>query len=147
MTTLVSHNHILKILEGLDTLIPEYTQNPLDAFAEGNVAVCIIDSDGIVHGRIWGKDKLKGRQFFKNAWIKASQSWITGMKTGDYEQKLFNGEFDEEKFGISMPDLIGWEGGQVVVLGDGTSLAIGFSGFRGFNDLAVVNTAVKLAQH
>jgi len=130
----------------LEKLIPEFSSNPQDAFAEGNVAVCVLDEDGNVYGKIWGTNKVKGRQFFKNAWIKASQVWITGMKTGEYEQKLYNGEFGEEKFGISMPDLIGWEGGQPIELRDGSWLSVGFSGFRGFNDLAIVTRAMELAQ-
>jgi len=104
----------------------------------------VLDESGNVYGKIWGTDKVKGRQFYKNAWIKASQVWITGMKTGEYEQKLYNGEFGEEKYGISMPDLIGWEGGQPIVLQDGTTLSIGFSGFRGFNDLEIVKMAIAI---
>lgn len=132
-----------KFFRALEQLIPVFSSSPSDAFAEGNVAVCVIDDAGNVSGKIWGTDKIRGRQFFRNAWIKASQVWITGMKTGEYERKLFNGEFDEEKFGIGMPDLIGWEGGQPVVLPDGTRLAVGFSGFRGFNDLEIVSSALK----
>lgn len=130
----------------LDLLIPEFSENPLDAFANGNVAVCLIDEDGNVCGKIWGDDKICGRQFFKNAWIKASQVWITGMKTGEYEKKLYNGEFEEEKYGISKPDLIGWEGGQPIILKDGTQLSVGFSGFRGINDLAIVTKALKIVE-
>jgi uncharacterized protein GlcG (DUF336 family) len=130
----------------LEKLIPEFSSNPQDAFAEGNIAVCVFDEDGNVYGKIWGTNKVKGRQFFKNAWIKASQVWITGMKTGEYEQKLYNGEFGEEKYGISKPDLIGWEGGQPIILLNGTRLSVGFSGFRGFNDLAIVTKAMELAQ-
>ena len=129
----------------LDKLIPEFSENPLDAFAKGNVAVCVIDEDGNMFGKIWGKDKLKGRNFFKNAWIKASQVWITGMKTGEYEKKLYNNEFNEEKYGISKPDLIGWEGGQPITLKDGTRLSVGFSGFREINDLAIVTKAALMA--
>lgn len=130
----------------LDKLIPEFSENPLDAFANGNVAVCVIDEDGNMFGKIWGNEKVKGRNFFKNAWTKASQVWITGMKTGEYEKKLYNDEFDEEKYGISKPDLIGWEGGQPITLKDGTRLSVGFSGFRGINDLAIVTKAALLAE-
>ena len=129
----------------LEKLIPEFSSNPQDAFAGGNIAVCVLDESGNVFGKIWGTDKVKGRHFFKNAWIKASQVWITGMKTGEYEQKLYNGEFGEEKYGISMPDLIGWEGGQPVTLKDGTRLSIGFSGFRGISDLEIVIKAIQSA--
>jgi glc operon protein GlcG len=137
---------LIRLFATIEKLIPEFSANPNDAFAEGNVAVCVLDESGNIYGKIWGTNKVKGRQFFKNAWIKASQVWITGMKTGEYEQKLYNGEFGEEKFGISMPDLIGWEGGQPVVMHDGTRLSVGFSGFRGFNDLAIVNKALELVQ-
>jgi uncharacterized protein GlcG (DUF336 family) len=135
---------LIRLFATIEKLIPEFSANPNDAFAEGNVAVCVIDEAGNVCGKIWGTNKVKGRQFFKNAWIKASQVWITGMKTGEYEQKLYNGEFGEEKYGISMPDLIGWEGGQPVVLDDGTLLSVGFSGFRGFNDLEIVKMAISI---
>ncbi|HTX99703.1 MAG TPA: heme-binding protein [Bacteroidota bacterium] len=133
---------INRIIEKIDTLIPSYASNPADAFAGGNVAVCIIDEKGNVYGRIWGTDKVRGRNFFRLAWTKASQVWITKMKTGEFEKRLFNGEFDESKYGIQKPDLIGWEGGQPVSLSDGTVLSVGFSGFRGINDLEIVSKAV-----
>jgi hypothetical protein len=34
----------------------------------------------------------KIRESFRVAWTKASQVWITGMKTGEYEKKIFNSE-------------------------------------------------------
>jgi glc operon protein GlcG len=136
------HTAINEIIESLDRLIPVFSSNPADAFAEGNVAVCIIDGEGRVHGKVWGTNKIRGRESFRLAWTKASQVWITGMKTGEYEKKLFDGEFDESKFGIQMPQLVGWEGGQPVTLPDGTALSVGFSGFRGVNDLEVVVKAV-----
>jgi glc operon protein GlcG len=134
------------IIGALDALIPEYSSNPADAFAGGNVAVCIIDANGGIHGNIWGTDKVRGRNSFRLAWVKASQVWITGMKTGDYEKRLFNEEFDEGKYGIQKPDLIGWEGGQPVRLADGTVLSVGFSGFRGINDLEIVVRAVAAVE-
>jgi len=143
MNTGALQSTINEIIAKLDQLIPIYSSNPADAGAGGNVAVCIIDESGGVYGKIWGKDKVRGRQYFRNAWVKASQVWITGMKTGEYEKKLFNEEFDEGKYGIQKPDLIGWEGGQPITLPDGTKLSIGFSGFRGINDLEVVVKAVQ----
>ena len=130
------------LLDTLTELIPEYSANPLDAFANGNIAICIQDENGNVNGKIWGDNKITGRQFFKNAWLKSSQVWITGMKTGEYERRLYNEEFNEEDFGINKPDLFGWEGGQPILLSDGTKLSIGFSGFRGVNDLEIVRRAV-----
>jgi len=132
-----------KIINRLEQLIPEYSKNPADAFAGGNVAVCIIDEAGNLYGKIWGDNKLQGRVFARLAWVKATQVWITGMKTREYEKRLFNGEFEEEKFGIIPPDLIGWEGGQPVTLKDGSKLSVGFSGFRGINDLGIVLKAIE----
>jgi uncharacterized protein GlcG (DUF336 family) len=141
----VASPFIDRFLKQLHTLIPLYLTNPLDAFSNGNVAVCIIDAEGNVYGKIWGKDKITGRNFFKNAWVKSSQVWITGIKTGDYERRLFNDEFDEAHFGIGKPDLIGWEGGIPIILKDNTVLSIGFSGFRGHNDINIIEKAVALA--
>ena len=131
------------IFSKLDELVPLYGANPADAFAEGNVAVCILDEAGNWVGKIWGTDKAKARRFAELAWKKASQVWVTGMKTGEFERKLFNGEVNEEDYGISAPDLIGWEGGQPITLSDGTKLSVGFSGFRGINDLEIVVKACE----
>ncbi len=118
-------------------------ENPIDkSISNGNVAVCIIDDSGQIYGKLFGENKVRSRQSFKIAWTKASQVWITGMKTGEYEKKIYNNEIREETFGISKPDLIGWEGGQPITLKDGTKLAVGFSGFRGINDLEIVVKAV-----
>lgn len=133
-----------KLISALTELNPQYNSNPQDAFGDGNVAVCVIDEEGNIYGKIWGDNKIKGRQFYKHAWTKASQVWITGMKTSEYEKKVFNNEVDEDKFGISRPDLIGWEGGQPVVLKNGTKLSVGFSGYRGFNDLEIVLRAIEM---
>jgi len=133
-----------KLINIIETLIPEYSSRKEDSFAEGNVAICILDKEGNVFGKIWGTDKIKGRQFANLAWKKATQVWITGMKTGEYETKLYAGEFNESKFGINKPDLIGWEGGQPVMLKDKTEYSVGFSGFRGINDLEIVQRAIAM---
>lgn len=130
-----------RLIEIIETLIPGYASQPEDSGAGGNVAVCIIDENGCVSGKIWGKERARGRQFFRLASQKAVQVWVTGMKTGEYEKRLFNGEFEEEAYGISKPELIGWEGGQPLEFQDGTRWAVGFSGFRGINDLAIVESA------
>lgn len=134
---------IEKLFAAIDSLIPSYMENPIDkSISNGNVAVCIIDDSGQIYGKLFGENKVRSRQSFKIAWTKASQVWITGMKTGEYEKKIYNNEIREETFGISKPDLIGWEGGQPITLKDGTKLAVGFSGFRGINDLEIVVKAV-----
>ena len=49
---------------------------------------------------------------------------------------------DPEDSPIELPDLIGWVGGQPIKIED-TLLSVGFSGFRGFNDLDIVQKAVQ----
>lgn len=138
---------IEKIIDEAEKLIPYYMQNEEDKrIANGNVAVCIIDPEGRIYGRIFGTNKIRARESFKVAWIKASQVHITGMKTGEYEKLAFNNELDEEQFGIERPDYIGWEGGQPVTLADGTILAAGFSGFRGVVDLEIIIKALAEAE-
>jgi glc operon protein GlcG len=112
--------------------------------ANGNVAVCIIDGRGNIYGRLFGDDKILGRERYRVAWTKASQAWITGMKTGEFEKMAFNNEIDERKFGIRRPDYIGWEGGQPVTLKDGTIIYAGVSGFRSVSDLEIVIKAIAM---
>lgn len=131
------------IIDAAEKLIPTYMVNEEDRrIANGNVAVCIIDSEGIIYGRMFGTNKVRARESFRVAWTKASQVWITGMKTGEYERLAFTNEVDEEKFGIERPDYIGWEGGQPITLTNGITLSVGFSGFRGVVDLEIVVKAL-----
>lgn len=137
---------IEKIITEIDALIPDYTAIPDDmSISNGNVAICIIDDDGSVSGKLFGNNKIRSRESFRVAWTKASQVWITGYKTGEYETLVYSGQLDEDDFGISRPDMIGWEGGQPVTLRDGTNLSIGFSGFRGTSDLEIVVRAIQRA--
>lgn len=132
------HAMFLKI----ETLLPVYLQNKEDErIAHGNCAACIIDDQGMVYGRLYGTDKIRSRETFRIAWTKASQVWITGLKTGEYEKKFFNNEIAE--CGIEVPDLIGWEGGQPLTLKDGTKLSAGFSGIRGIYDLEIMIKALE----
>ncbi len=131
------------IIDAAEKLIPAYMANEEDRrIANGNVAVCIIDSEGIIYGRMFGTNKVRARESFRVAWTKASQVWITGMKTGEYERLAFTNEVDEEKFGIERPDYIGWEGGQPITLANGITLSVGFSGFRGVVDLEIIIKAL-----
>jgi uncharacterized protein GlcG (DUF336 family) len=136
---------INKALDKIEILREEYLQRVEDqAISNGNVAVCIIDGEGLVYGRMYGPDKARLRQSYKIAWIKASQVWLTGVKTGAYEKLVFNKEVDENANGIEAPDLIGWEGGQPLNLADGTMLSVGFSGFRGTTDLEIAVRAFEV---
>ena len=138
---------ISKIFAELESLIPVYMQNPEDKnIANGNVAVCIIDEDGTVYGKMFGTNKPRLRQSYKVAWTKASQVWLTGVKTGEYEKMVFNKQVEENANGIEAPDLIGWQGGQPLSLKDGTKLSVGFSGFRGGVDLEIMVKALTKAE-
>jgi glc operon protein GlcG len=86
---------------------------------------------------------IRKRNSFAFAWKKASQVWITGMSTGDFERKVFNNEINEYAYGINRPDYIGWIGGQPVKLNNGEVLAVGFSGFRGETDIQIILDALE----
>lgn len=137
------------MFDAIEKLIPAYLENPEDKrIANGNVAACIIDEEGQVYGKLFGKDKARARESFKVAWIKASQVWLTGVKTGEYERMVFNREVAENAYGIEAPDLIGWTGGQPLSLPGGTKLSVGFSGFRGIIDLEImVKALAEIQQH
>ncbi len=135
---------IEKVFDNITNQIPEYQSSPADwSISEGNVAVCIMDDSGQVFGRIWGNDKIKGRKYFDIAYRKASQVWITGYKTGEYEKLVFTDVLNYKDFGIELPDLMGWPGGQPLLIDNTTSISCGFSGFKGANDLEIVRKAVE----
>jgi uncharacterized protein GlcG (DUF336 family) len=135
-----------KLFAEIENLIPVYMQNPEDKnIAGGNVAVCIIDENGVVYGRMFGTNKPRLRQSYKVAWTKASQVWLTGVRTGEYEKMVFNQLVEENGNGIEAPDLIGWQGGQPLSLPDGSKLSVGFSGFRGIIDLEIMQIALDKA--
>ena len=138
---------INKLFESLEKLIPLYMEDPEEkSKSNGNVAVCIIDESGLVHGKMFGTNKVRLRQSYKVAWTKASQVWLTGIKTGEYERMVFTNEIAENAHGIEAPDLIGWEGGQQLTLADGRKLAVGFSGFRGVVDIEIMINALAAVQ-
>ena len=134
---------IQTIIAAVEKRIPEYLAVEADRkLNDGNSALCIVDEAGGVYGKMFGTDKIRQRHSFRIAWIKASQVWITGFKTGEYETLVYAGKVDENQHGISKPDLIGWEGGQPIVVDAQTKLSVGFSGFRGTSDLEIVQKAV-----
>jgi uncharacterized protein GlcG (DUF336 family) len=140
------HALVSKMFSVIEELIPEYMKNQEDRdIASGNLAVCIIDDKGVLYGRMYGTNKPRMRQSFKVAWTKASQVWLTGVRTGEYEKMVFNGLVGENANGIEAPDLIGWQGGQPLILPDGSKLAVGFSGFRGVVDLEIMARALERA--
>jgi uncharacterized protein GlcG (DUF336 family) len=139
-------NHADAIISAVTGLVEEYFSRQSKPAAEISAAICIIDESGIVSGKLFwndSPDKIKLREKYQTAWIKASQVWITGMKTFDFEHKVFNNEVNYKDFGIQPPDFIGWKGGQPLKLKDGINLSIGFSGFSQQDDLEIVIRAVK----
>jgi uncharacterized protein GlcG (DUF336 family) len=131
------------LLAAIEKRIPTYMANPDDAnISNGNLAVCIIDGNGNVHGRLFGTDKIRQRNSYRIAWVKASQVWITGIATGKFEKLVYTDQASAEALGLMKPDLIGWEGGQPIVLDHETTLSVGFSGLRGESDLDIVTKAV-----
>jgi uncharacterized protein GlcG (DUF336 family) len=137
---------INKMFESINAQIPGYKTSEADwNISQGNVAVCIIDEAGNIYGKIWGHDKLRGRRYFDVAYRKASQVWITGYKTNEFERLVFTDKLNYKDFGIELPDLMGWEGGQPIQLDTETRISCGFSGFKGVNDLAIVKNAANQA--
>lgn len=138
---------VTKVFRAIEDLIPSYMDIPEDKnISDGNLAVCIIDENQNVYGKMFGSNKARLRQSNKVAWTKASQVWLTGVKTGEYERMVFTKEVDENANGIEAPDLIGWQGGQPLVLKNGEKLSVGFSGFRGTTDLEIMVKALALAE-
>lgn len=138
---------VTKLFRSIEKLIPSYMEIPEDKnISNGNLAVCIIDENQNVYGKMFGTNNARLRQSYKIAWTKASQVWLTGVKTGEYERMVFTKEVDENGNGIEAPDLIGWEGGQPLVLKNGKKLSVGFSGFRGTTDLEIMVKALALAE-
>jgi glc operon protein GlcG len=142
----MSHTLVEELLDNIEALVPVYMAIPEDyAKSKGVASVCIISEDGRIYGKVFGTEQLRGRDSFRIAWTKASQVWITGYKTNEYERMVFSDQMDYHTFGISLPDLVGYEGGQPITLRDGTKLAVGFSGFRGASDLEIVQKALEKA--
>lgn len=142
----MANTEIEKLITCIEELVPVYMSIPEDqAKSNGVASLCIIDEDGRIYGKVFGTDKLRGRDSFRIAWTKASQVWITGIKTNEYEKLVFADQIDPQPFGIKLPDLVGWLGGQPVTLLDGTKISVGFSGFRGTSDLEIVVKALENA--
>ena len=119
---------VVGIFKAIESLIPEYLSNPLDQqIARGNVAVCIIDAHRTVYRKMFEGtgDKLRQRESYRDDWVKASQVWITEIKTFEYEKFVFTGQIDAGRFGINAPDFIGWEGAAALP-------GLGDAHFRGF---------------
>jgi uncharacterized protein GlcG (DUF336 family) len=142
-----SRSTVYRMIDVIGDLIHEYMKEPQDeSISHGNIAVCIIDETGGIYGKVFGNNKPCLRHSFRVAWAKASQVWLTGVRTGEYERMVFNKEVGENANGIDAPDLIGWEGGQPLILKNGDRIAVGVSGFRGVSDIEIAVRALALAE-
>ena len=132
------------LVEGISALVPEFLKDPIDfGMSAGNAACVVIDSSGRIYGRIFGDDHNRGRGIFGIAQRKVMQVWCTGYATGRFEELVYSRKLDDSPFGINRPDFIGWEGGIPLLLTDGSMLAAAFSGFRGENDIAIIEKAAS----
>lgn len=133
------------MIAACETLFAEYVKIEADRIKnDGNAALCIVDEAGNVYGKMFGTNKIKMRETFRIAWTKASQVHITGIRTGEFEKLVFNGDIDEKQFGIERQHYIGWRGGLPVTLEDGTIISVAFSGFRGVTDVELLERAAKM---
>ena len=148
MANTATANIILTLMGACEKLAAEYAQVEEDRIKNnGNSAICIIDSDGNVYGKMFGTDKIKMRETYNTAWLKASQVHITGINTGDYEKLVFNEAINDKQFGIKRCDLIGFKGGMLITFKDGIKLSIAFSGFRGVTDVELIERAVATLEY
>ena len=132
-----------ELITAVEKLIPVYMDNEQEKVRSGgNAAFCIIDNEGNIRGKFTGPDKIRARELYHIAWTKASQVYITGVATGEFEKMYFNDLGNINSYGIKAPDLIGWLGGQPLQLKNGKTLFVGFSGFSGAVDLEIFKKAL-----
>jgi len=132
-----------QLIAEVEKLIPAAMQNPEDRDnSQGNITLLIIAQDGQIFGRMFGTDHRVRRGTSRVAWQKATQVWMTGQATGQFEKQVYGGAgADPGKFGLQHPDLIGWEGGLPMVAADGTKFAAAVSGFSGKTDCNIIRQA------
>lgn len=70
-----------RLFTEIEKFIPVYMENPEDnRIANGNCAVCIIDENGAVHGKMFGTNKPRLRQSYKVAWIRRARCGSQAIK-------------------------------------------------------------------
>jgi glc operon protein GlcG len=132
-----------RLIREIELLIPACLENPADRDnSHGNVTLFIVAEGGQIFGRMFGTDAARRRGTCRIAWQKATQVWMTGQATGRFEELVYARQIDPAKFGLSHPELIGWEGGLPVAADDGTKLAVAMSGFTGATDCRIIRQAV-----
>ena len=132
-----------QLIAEIEKIIPTCMQNPADRDnSQGNVTLMIIAEGGQIFGRMFGDNNQRRRGTCRIAWQKATQVWMSGQATGQFEKQVYGQNVDPGKFGLQHPDLIGWDGGLPVVAKDGTKIAVAMSGFTGETDCAIIRQAV-----
>jgi glc operon protein GlcG len=133
-----------QIADEVESLLPEYLKNPEDAAtSRGGSALAILNAQGESYGRMFGDIPSRQRECAQTAWKKANQVWLTGYATGQFETLVYSKEIDENQFGISRPEYIGWIGGVEAKTLSGARLILAFSGMRGEQDVAILKEAAN----
>lgn len=133
-----------RLFTALEKRIPEFLKEPDDfAISKGNAVMLVIDGNGDVHGKQLGTDTAKLVELGLVAWKKVVQVRHTRVATGRYEELAYSRRLHWWKYGIPLPDFVGWDGGLPAVLSDGSPLALAFSGFRGEKDVEILRQAAK----
>jgi len=128
-----------QIADEVERLLPAYLKHPEDAtISRGGSALAILNSKGESYGRLYGDKPARQRECAQTAWKKANQVWLTGYATGQFETLVYSKQIDENQFGISRPDYIGWLGGVEAKTNSGERLILAFSGMRGEQDVAIL---------
>ncbi|HWA27789.1 MAG TPA: heme-binding protein [Lacunisphaera sp.] len=134
---------VIQLIAQIEQRIPACMQNPQDRDnCQGNVTLMIIAEGGQMFGQMFGDNKARRRGTCRTAWHKATQVWMTGQATGQFERRVYGEGVDPGQFGLTHPELVGWDGGLPVVASDGTKFAVAMSGFTGVTDCRIIREAV-----
>ena len=133
-----------QIADEVERLLPDYLKNPEDAaISRGGSALAMMNAQGDCYGRLFGDKPARQRECAQVAWKKANQVWLTGYATGEFETLVYSGKIDENQFGLSRPEYIGWIGGVEAKTNSGERLILAFSGMRGEQDVAILKEAAR----
>lgn len=133
-----------RLFDSIERRIPSFLEDATDrAISRGNAVMLAMDAQGGIHGRYLGTDPAKQQELGLVAWRKVQQVRLTRVATGRYEELAYARRLQWWKYGIPLPDLIGWDGGLPATLSDGSPLALAFSGFRGEKDVEILRLAAR----
>jgi glc operon protein GlcG len=131
-----------RLFDAIERRIPSFLEDPTDqAISQGNAVMLAMDAQGGIHGRTIGSDPAKQQELGLVAWKKVQQVRLTRVATGRYEELAYARRLHWWKYGIPLPDFVGWDGGLPATLSDGSPLALAFSGFRGEKDVEILRAS------